>query len=437
MVSHPSTEREMSPPASSFRGRFWQWASATHRHSGGAFAWGLVLTLSQMVFVYSLSYERSFAATYTKLSRWDSVWYEDIATEGYHSVVPPGPINRQLNNVAFFPGFPALVEAVMEVSRLPSKVAVVLAAQLACWGFWTYLLLFLRRLQVSRSAAAISIGLVAVHPCSFYLVAGYSESLFLMTLLGYLYWSERDDLDSSCFASAHGFVMTATRIVGLPVAFAPVLLALRSQTREGTASRPRSKLRAVVHRTMLAAVACLGAGLFFAYCQWQFGHWDLYMQTQRNGWRLVPDYLAIFRPEIYRLFIPAEGRDGFVDPNDLSRLAVPLTMAFFFAFLSGEVWVAWTRPAGGWRRAPWYFAAWWMFYVPLCGLVKVRMNSMIRYSLPVYVLLVLAGVQLFTQRPLRGVFRDIGFGLLAGASFSSVWLQAILAYHFALGHWVA
>jgi hypothetical protein len=434
MVSQSITELEESLPAISRKERFLQWASLVSRGTGGAIVLGFVLTLAQVLFAYSLIHEKSFTEAYTKLFQWDSGWYENIATQGYHSVVPPGSIIGKQDNVAFFPGFPALVSAVMAVSRLPSRTAVVLASQLACWGFWSYLLLFLRKLQVSKSSAAISIILVAVHPCSFYLVAGYSESLFLMTLLGYLYWSERDDVGSSCLAAAHGFVMTGARIIGLPVAFAPVLLALRSQKDGGLSDRLRSRLPSITRRMLVAGVASLGAGLFFAYCQWKFGCWDSYMQTQRSGWGLIPDYLAIFNRKLHRLFIPADGRDGFVDPTELSQLTVPLTMALFCVLLCREVW---TRPVDGWRRAAWYFAAWWMFYVPICGLATVQMRSMIRYVLPVHVLLILAGVQLLTQRPLRGLSRDVGFALLTVIIVESVWLQATLAYHFALGHWVS
>src|SRR5437868_6681437 len=79
----------------------------------GACLAGLALTLAQLLFVMSLSYRQSFAASYVKLFQFDSVWYENIAANGYHSVVPPGPIDMGRDNVAFFPGFPALARAVM------------------------------------------------------------------------------------------------------------------------------------------------------------------------------------------------------------------------------------------------------------------------------------------------------------------------------------
>ena len=63
---------------------------------------------------------------------------------------------------------------------------------------------------------------IVVHPGPFYLVVGYSESLFLLGLLGYFYWCEKAGRWSWSLAARHGFGMTATRLVGLPAAVFPV-----------------------------------------------------------------------------------------------------------------------------------------------------------------------------------------------------------------------
>jgi hypothetical protein len=424
-------------PASDERGERPRLALATLRRPLAPVLGGLALTLAQVLFVGCLSFEESLTTTYLKLFRWDSVWYESIARTGYHSVVPPGPINMERDNVAFFPGVPVLAALVRDLSGLPSRVAVVLASQLACWGFWTYWLVYLRNLQASWPACVLAIALVAAHSCAFYLVVGYSESLFLLALLGYLYWSARRSAGTWWLAAGHGFLMTATRIIGLPVAFAPVLGVLGAwKPAAGRAAAP-GRWTILVKRLLLAGVACLGGGGFFAYCAWQFGHWDLYMQTQRNGWGLVPDYLAFSRLDIYRLFAPQESPDIFVDPNDLSRLAVPLTTALFALLLAAEAWAGWRGVGGWWERAPWYFAAWCMFFVPVCGLVNVRMTSMIRYVLPVHVLLILAGVHLLARIEIQGFVREVGWAVALTIVANSACLQALLAYHFTLNHWIA
>jgi hypothetical protein len=426
------------PDQGSRLARFGRWVVPHGHGPGWAVACGLFLTIGQLAFVYSQCYDGSVGGTYQRLLRADSLWYRDIAEEGYHSTVPPGGLNRRRDNVAFFPGFPLFARILGNASGLPGNLAVLLAAQLACWGFWAWFLIFLQRWQASPTVTACAVGLVAAHPCAFYLVAGYSESLFMMTLLGFLYWADRDGTEAWWLAGAHGFVMTATRIVGVPIAFAPLLLCFRPAGGDTGSLLTRPHKATLARLLALAAVASLGGLLFFAYCQWRFGCWDLYMQTQRNGWGLKPDYLAVFRPEVYEVFMPRDGPDGFVSPRELSRLSVPLTLALLIGALVGEVWAAWCQRDGGWwKRAPLHFAAWCMFYISVCGLVAVRMNSMIRYTLPIHALLVLAVAGLCGRNRPSGVVGDLALGLVGVVVVHSLWLQSVLVYHFTLGHWVA
>src|SRR6266478_1825937 len=61
------------------------------------------------------------------------------------------------------------------------------------------------------------------HPAAFFLVAGYSESLFLMALLGFIYWSAAEGSSAKFWAAVHGIVMSATRIVGIVCAAFPLV----------------------------------------------------------------------------------------------------------------------------------------------------------------------------------------------------------------------
>jgi hypothetical protein len=393
---------------------------------------GLTLTTAQLLLIYICNDIKSFTTFYLRLYQHDSYWYGRIVEFGYHSAIPPGGKNFERDNVAFFPGFPLFATLVKGMTGLSTKVSILLTGQLACWWFWMYLLLLLQRWRVGRWPAAIAVVLVFSHPCAFFLVAGYSESLFLATLLGYLYWSERQGGVAWWMAAAHGCVMTGTRIVGLPIALAPLLLILNRS------DQPADRMVGIRRLSGLTAVACLGGLGFFAYCDWRFGHWDLYMWTQHTGWGIKPDYLAVFRPDVYRLFVPSDGVDGFVDPGQLSRLAVPLTLALLGGLLGLEGW-QWCVSGGSrkFQRAPLHFAAWCMFYISVSGLVAVGMNSMIRYTLPMYVPLVLAGAHLLSRHPPQGIVSDISVLVLTLAVADSLLLQGELADHFVLGDWVA
>ena len=98
-----------------------------------------------------------------------------------------------------------------------------MTAQVAAWGFWSYFFLFCQRWNLSPLLQFFGALSIAAHPAAFFLVAGYSESLFLMSLLGFIYWSSAEGRLAKFLAALHGFVMSATRIVGIPCAAFPVV----------------------------------------------------------------------------------------------------------------------------------------------------------------------------------------------------------------------
>jgi hypothetical protein len=349
--------------------------------------------------------------------------------------VPPVGQSPDEANVAFFPGYPLAARWLGRCLGLSAPVALLVTAQLACWGFWAYVLLFLRRWRVPRGPAVAVLALLLAHPAAFYLVVGYSESLFLCATLGFLYWGGVGGRRAWALAAAHGLVMTATRLVGLGLVVCPLVAAVVAA---------QDKRRRLLSAALLAGVASLGGLAFFAWCQWQFGRWDLYLQTQRVGWGLVPDYLAPFRPDAYRLFLPYFG-NGRVEPNEVSRLTVPLTALFAVALLALEV--RWRRalPAGAWRaRVALYAGAALLFGISVSGLYRQDMISMVRYGYCVHALLLLALASLATERlrspalpaPSPAAAEALRYVLLLLVSVS-VTLQALFVRTFTAGFWVA
>src|SRR5205085_2011430 len=166
---------------------------------------------------------------------------------------------------------------------------------------------------------------VVAHPAAFFLVAGYSESLFLMALFGFLYWSSAEGRAAKFLAALHGYAMSATRIVGILCALFPVVHAVFQNGWRGLREVP-SWPRRFVPAMVVTLGATLGAGSFFFYCLVRWGRWDLYMLTQQAGWAIVPDYLAVFRPENYRCLIPA-----LKDPTRASQMAMTLGAALLVA----------------------------------------------------------------------------------------------------------
>src|SRR4051812_35923428 len=185
---------------------------------------GLALTLLQTLLVAALAGRTTAADAYLSLYQWDALWYARIAEHGYPDRIPER--REDMPSVGFFPGYPLAARGVMTLTGLPSSVAVLLTAQLACWGFWVYLLLFFRRWRTPAPVAAGCVVAVLAHPAAFYLVAGYSESLFLAGVLGFLYWQSSGTRVGWLLAAAHGVLLTATRIVGFPLAVVPLAVAV-------------------------------------------------------------------------------------------------------------------------------------------------------------------------------------------------------------------
>jgi hypothetical protein len=230
--------------------------------------------------------------------------------------------------------------------------------------------------------------------------------------------------------------MTATRIVGLPLAVCP--LVLTGVALWGSGLSWRDWLRRLGPAALLGAVASLGGLLFFGFCQLRYGRWDAYMYTQRAGWGVTPDYLALIKPDVYRFAWPAF-INGCVNPNDLSRLSVPFTALLFGLLALVECRLAKQDSGEGWRqRLGFYLCGGLMFYIALCGLANSNLVSMIRYTFSVHVMLALAVVHLLARAPRpQGLVGGAAACLLLPAAGVCLSLEIMCVRLFTHWEWVA
>lgn len=390
---------------------------------------GLTLTLLQTVAVAAVSGRPTVADAYRSLYQWDSLWYARIAEHGYPDRVPDRP--EDMATVGFFPGYPLAARAIMDATGWPASVAVLVAAQFACWGVWVYVLLFFRRWQTPLPVVAGFIVAVLVHPAAFYLVAGYSESLFLFGVLGFLYWQSAGTRTGWLLAAAHGLILTATRIVGFPLVAVPLIVALVDHVRRDADSGPRP---GILTAGLLGAVALLGGVAFLVYCQLHIGRWDVYMYAQHAGWGVKPDYLAVLRVETYRFAAP-DLSDGTLNPNWLSRVCGPLTVVMFLALALTEARAA--AHGSRWRpRLALYLSAGLMFYIAVSGLASLKLISMVRYTFCVHFVLALAVAHLLSSSA-PAPRRVWAAPALAAAALLGVLLQIQFIRMYTDGQWVA
>jgi len=380
-----------------------------------------------------LAPEGSFSQRYATLIQHDSHWFANIVDRGYQTIVPPIDHKvMEVSNVAFFPAYPAVAALLRYGLNIPTGAALLIASQLAACGFWSYFFLLCKRWKVSPALQVCGALLVLAHPAAFFLVAAYSESLFLMGLLGFIYWSAADGWRARGCAALHGLVMSAARIVGLVCAAFPVVRSVFQ-----TGCRGFSNFRKCIGERSAdigLMLAALSGGLFFLlYCQLRWGRWDLYMLTQAAGWGIEPDYLAVFKPENYRWLIPALD-----NPTEASQMAMTLGALLLIAVLFCELIPAIRRRAGWPTRAGIYFCAAAIYYLSVSGVACVDMESMLRYEFCAHALIVLAFLNFLQQcrtPPLS--LRAFGIGAVALLTAAGLCVQGWYVWNFTRGNWVA
>jgi hypothetical protein len=393
------------------------------------------MTLAQIVVAIALlAPEGSLSYRYSALMQHDSFWFMNIVNRGYETTVPP--INHkvmEVSNTAFFPAYPIIAATLRSTFRLETDTALLLTAQAAAFGFWCYFFLFCERWGLSPTLRFFGALSIVAHPAAFFLVAGYSESLFLMSLLGFIYWSSSAEGGRTrVWAALHGILMSGTRIVGIPCAAFPVIRSIFLHPWKGFGSA-RAWLRQHLPAVVLMFVATMGAGLFFIYCQLRWGHWDLYMLTQAAGWGITPDYLAVFKPASYRWLVPALN-----NPTEASQMAMTLG-----GVMLGVVGLCELLPAIK-RRTNWqvrigiYFCAAVIYFISVSGVACVEMESMLRYEFCVHSLIVLAFLNFLRQfRTPPAFVRILGMALVALGSAAGLSVQGWYVWNFMRGNWVA
>jgi len=142
-------------------------------------AFGLVLTVAQLgIAIGLLAPEGPFSDRYSTLVQHDSYWFMNIVERGYQTIVPPIDHKvMEVSNVAFFPAYPAIGALLRYGLNIDTGNALLITAQLAAWGFWSYFFLFCDRWKTSPALQGCGALLILAHPAAFFLVAAYSESL--------------------------------------------------------------------------------------------------------------------------------------------------------------------------------------------------------------------------------------------------------------------
>jgi hypothetical protein len=386
---------------------------------------GVCLTLFQILLACALAPGPTLEQAYRQLCQWDCFWYATITRDGYHSPYPPVSQNSDISNVAFFPGYPLLSRFLYLGLHIQPEISLILIAQIFCVIFWAAWWLLLKQFKIPLPIASLATLGVLSHPASFYLVSGYSESLFLSSLLLFLLYTSKTSKRKRSYATPlAGITMSATRIIGIPAAIFPILqLFSRAIT-----NRKMPSMQDLLLSFTLSLTACLGAFAFLAYCQFRFGHYNMYMETQKIGWGIIPDYSALFHIRSF----------GFRFIFD--RIA---TFASIYAFLIFSILelilININQSTGLKRRLPLYMISFLTFFITLSGLKSVQFQSMIRYTLPWSILLTLclAHISLRIPQPPQPINYALICAITLGLSFFFYLFQISYLQNFLNGQWFA
>jgi len=181
--------------------------------------WGVIATQGRAVPAPApLDAERVFTAAFpwagSRLAEgllgnwmhWDTVWYLEIAIFGY---------SPETGNIIFPPLYPLLIRGLGLLLGGHYLLAALIVSNVACVGF-LILLYRLIALDFSPELARRTILYLLAFPTGFFLLAGYSEAVFLCLFVLALYAARQDRWG---WAGAAAFLASLARLQGWVLTF--------------------------------------------------------------------------------------------------------------------------------------------------------------------------------------------------------------------------
>jgi mannosyltransferase PIG-V len=183
----------------------------------------------------------------TAWERFDALWFLRIATGGY--------VNGD-GSAVFFPLYPLLIRGLSPALGGHPLAAALVISHLATFGSMV-VLYFLTAGEFDEPVARRTVLYLAVFPTSFFLLAPYSESLYLFLVLLALWAARRGRWEIAGLAGAGG---SATRNLGILLVL-PLAMEAVHQARE------RRSGRVLARGLLWSAVAAGGALAYMAFWQ--------------------------------------------------------------------------------------------------------------------------------------------------------------------------
>lgn len=203
-----------------------------------------------------------------RFSAWDSYHFVRIATLGY---LPPG---LDCCDQAYFPGYPLAMAAVAPLTggnvTAAGLLVSVVAGAVASWLLWV---LVATDSRGGPLAARRAVTLLLLAPAGFFLVAVYTEALFLALALGAWLLAGRRHW---WWAGLIAALAAGVRVNGLFLAAGLVVMYALQWHRDG---RPRPRLD-----VLALGLPALSVGGYVAHLHSRTGSWDAWREAEARGW---------------------------------------------------------------------------------------------------------------------------------------------------------
>jgi hypothetical protein len=279
---------------------------------------------------------------YTSLM-WDSSWYRRIAEHGYPPTLPLGSDGRvQQNAWAFFPLYPAMVRAAMQVTGgtwvVVAPLVAVLLGLLAMLVVHQVVAEAVRRTdlpeRVRRHAPLLTVALLSTSASAPVLQVAYTESAALLGVATTLWAVQRRRYAPAALAIV---AVGMTRAVALPLAVVVVAHGI-SRLRSGRAF-PVARRLAVAGLALLGVVAGFAWPTAVAFLTGVPGAYELTQGAWRARGAVVPllPWVDIARWALHGWAVPALGGLAALAVAGLSARSVRALGPVMHAWLAGYV----------------------------------------------------------------------------------------------------
>jgi hypothetical protein len=245
-----------------------------------ATAWGLTTELpSSMPNGQPLPLTNGWQNAITDWDKLDANWFLYIAQAGYSNHNP---------TAAFFPGYPMMIRLVGYLCLGHLLLAAYLVSNLALLTALVLLYRLTER-EYDQDTARRAVLYLAIFPTAVFLFGLYSESLFLVSVVGAFYLARRGHW---WWAGVVGIGATLTRSVGVVIALALAVEAVQQTVEDHRREAPNatSWLRftlTLVGRLAASAVPLAGTVGYFLFWQLRYHDWSRPFTIQKHWLRVL------------------------------------------------------------------------------------------------------------------------------------------------------